>query len=124
MLDLVASSTRLRYDATDDPVHGAQKGRHFHGYYGCYCYLPLYVFCGRHLLAAKLRSSSVHAVDGCVAEVARIRERWPTTSIVIRADSGFCRDDMMTCCEASAVQYVLGLAGNSRLHARAMDGCR
>jgi len=109
----------LDLDATDDPVYGAQEGRHFHGYYDCYCYLPLYVFCGRHLLAAKLRSSSVDAADGCVAEVARIvariRERWSTTSIVIRADSGFCRDDLMTWCEANAVQYVLGLAGNSRL---------
>lgn len=106
-------------DATDDPLHGSQEGRHFHGYYDCYCYLPLYIFCGRHLLAAKLRSSSVDAADGSVEEIARIvahiRERWPTTTIVIRADSGFCRDDLMSWCEANNVQYVLGLAGNSRL---------
>ena len=80
--------------------YGEQEGRHFHGYYDCYCYLPLYIFCGRHLLAAKLRSSSADAADGSVEEVARIvgqiRERWPTTSIVIRADSGFCRDDLMS----------------------------
>jgi len=109
----------LDLDATDDPVYGDQEGRHFHGYYDCYCYLPLYIFCGRHLLAAKLRSSSVDAADGSVAEVARIvaqiRARWPATTIVVRADSGFCRDDLMTWCEANDVQYVLGLAGNSRL---------
>jgi hypothetical protein len=87
----------LDLDATDDPVYGDQEGRHFHGYYDCYCYLPLYIFCGRHLLAAKLRTSSVDAADGSVAEVSRIvaqiRDRWPQTTIVIRADSGFCRDD-------------------------------
>ena len=109
-------------DATDDPLYGEQEGRHFHGYYDCYCYLPLYVFCGRHLLAAKLRTSSVDAADGSVAEVARIvaqiRARWPRTTIVIRADSGFCRDDLMTWCEANDVQYVLGLAGNRRLVAK------
>lgn len=109
----------LDLDATDDPIYGEQEGRHFHGYYDCYCYLPLYVFCGRHLLAAKLRTSSVDAADGSVAEVARIvgqiRARWPRTTIVIRADSGFCRDDLMTWCEANDVAYVLGLAGNSRL---------
>jgi hypothetical protein len=112
----------LDLDATDDPVYGDQEGRHFHGYYDCYCYLPLYVFCGRHLLAAKLRTSSVDAAHGSVAEVARIvahiRDRWPETTIVIRADSGFCRDDLMTWCEANDVEYVLGLAGNSRLHRR------
>ena len=106
-------------DATDDRLYGEQEGRHFHGYYDCYCYLPLYVFCGRHLLAAKLRSSANDAADGATEEVARIvghiRERWPRTTIVIRADSGFCRDDLMTWCEANGVQYVLGLAGNERL---------
>jgi hypothetical protein len=109
----------LDLDATDDPVYGDQEGRHFHGYYDCYCYLPLYIFCGRHLLAAKLRTSSVDAADGSVAEVSRIvaqiRDRWPQTTIVIRADSGFCRDDLMTWCEANDVEYVLGLAGNGRL---------
>jgi hypothetical protein len=109
-------------DATDDPLYGEQEGRHFHGYYDCYCYLPLYIFCGRHLLAAKLRSSANDAADGATEEVARIvghiREHWPRTTIVIRADSGFCRDDLMTWCEQNSVQYVLGLAGNKRLTAR------
>jgi hypothetical protein len=112
----------LDLDATHDPLYGEQEGRHFQGYYDCYCYLPLYIFCGRHLLAAKLRSSSADAADGSVEEVARIvgqiRERWPTTSIVIRADSGFCRDDLMSWCEANNVRYVLGLAGNKRLAAK------
>ena len=109
----------LDLDATDDPLYGEQEGRHFHGYYDCYCYLPLYIFCGRHLLAARLRSSSVDAADGAREEVQRIvaqvRERWPATSIVIRADSGFCRDDLMSWCEDNNVKYVLGLAANSRL---------
>lgn len=109
----------LDLDATDDPICGEQEGKHFHGYYDCYCYLPLYVFCGRHLLAAKLRPSSVDGADGAKEEVARIvahvRERWPETEIVVRADSGFCRDDLMTWCEESSVKYVLGLAGNARL---------
>jgi hypothetical protein len=109
----------LDLDATDDPIYGEQEGKHFHGYYDCYCYLPLYVFCGRHLLAAKLRPSSVDGADGAKEEVARIvahiRERWPETEIVVRADSGFCRDDLMTWCEESSVKYVLGLAGNARL---------
>ncbi len=112
----------LDLDATDDPLYGEQEGRHFHGYYDCYCYLPLYIFCGRHLLAAKLRTSSIDAADGATDEVARIvahiRERWPATTIVVRADSGFCRDDLMTWCEANDVQYVLGLAGNERLVAK------
>jgi hypothetical protein len=106
-------------DATDDPLYGDQEGRHFHGYYDCYCYLPLYIFSGRHLLAAKLRSSANDAADGAVQEVARIvghiRQHWPRTTIVIRADSGFCRDDLMSWCEENGVQYVLGLAGNERL---------
>lgn len=112
----------LDLDATDDRLFGQQEGRHFHGYYDCYCYLPLYIFCGLHLLAAKLRSSSVDGAHGAKDEVARlvarIRERWPNVSIVIRGDSGFCRDELMTWCEANAVKYVLGLAGNSRLHKR------
>jgi len=106
-------------DATDDPLYGNQEGRHFHGYYDCYCYLPLYIFCDRHLLAAKLRSSSVDAATGCTQEVARIvaqiRACWPQVRIVIRADSGFCRDDLMAWCEENGVEYVLGLAGNARL---------
>ena len=112
----------LDLDATDDRLFGFQEGRHYHGYYDCYCYLPLYIFCGRHLLCAKLRSSSVDGAHGAKDEAARIvaqiRERWPNVSIVIRADSGFCRDELMTWCEENHVKYVLGLAGNSRLHKR------
>lgn len=112
----------LDLDATDDQLFGLQEGRHFQGYYDCYCYLPLYIFCRRHLLAAKLRSSSVDGAHGVKDEVARIvgqiRERWPHVSILIRADSGFCRDELMTWCEENSVKYVLGLAGNSRLHKR------
>ena len=111
----------LDLDATDSTLYGQQEGRHFNGYYDSYCYLPLYIFCGRHLLAAKLRTSSLDAAHGSVEEVARIvahiRTRWPATTIVIRADSGFCRDDLLTWCEANGVQYVIGLAGNPRLHA-------
>jgi Transposase DDE domain group 1 len=118
----------LDLDATDDRLFGFQEGRHYHGYYDCYCYLPLYIFCGRHLLAAKLRSSSVDGAHGACAEVARIvgqiRERWPNVSIVIRADSGFCRDELMTWCEENSVKYVLGLAGNSRLHRRILRESR
>jgi hypothetical protein len=109
----------LDLDATDDPLHGHQEGRFLHGYYDCYCYLPLYIFCGRHLLAAKLRRSNTDAAAGAVAEVARIvlqiRARWPRVAIVLRADSGFARDELMAWCEAHAVDYVLGLARNQRL---------
>ena len=109
----------LDLDATDDPVHGEQEGRFFHGYYDCYCYLPLYVFCGRHLLAAKLRSARLDAADGAVKEVARIvkhiRERWPHVRILLRADSGFAREDLMAWCEANGVHFLFGLAQNSRL---------
>ena len=109
----------LDLDATDDPLHGHQEGRFFHGYYDCYCYLPLYVFCGRHLLAAKLRRSNIDASAGAVAEVERIvgqiRGRWPRVAIVLRADSGFARDELMAWCEANAVDYVFGLARNERL---------
>jgi DDE family transposase len=112
----------LDLDATDDPLHGEQEGRFFHGYYDCYCYLPLYVFCGRHLLAAKLRRADSDGAAGSVEEVARIvgqiRGRWPSVRIVLRADSGFCRDELMAWCEAEQVDYVLGLAGNARLHAQ------
>ena len=84
------SRITLDLDATDDPLYGSQEGRHFHGYYDCYCYLPLYIFCGRHLLCAKLRSSAKDAADGAREEVAsivaQIRERWPSVSVVIRAD--------------------------------------
>jgi hypothetical protein len=109
----------LDLDATDDPLHGNQEGRFFHGYYDCYCYLPLYVFCGRHLLAAKLRRSNVDAAAGAVEEIARIvaqiRRRWPRTRILLRGDSGFCREPLMAWCEASRVDSVFGLARNERL---------
>ena len=109
----------LDLDATDDPLHGSQEGRFFHGYYGCYCYLPLYVFCGDHLLVAKLRRSDIDASAGAVEAVARlvgqIRARWPQVRIVLRADSGFARDGLMAWAEQHRVDYVLGLARNSRL---------
>jgi hypothetical protein len=109
----------LDLDATDDPLHGHQEGRFFHGYYDCYCYLPLYVFCGRHLLAAKLRRSNIDASAGAKEEVARIvgqiRARWPRVKILLRADSGFAREELMVWCEANGVDYVFGLARNERL---------
>ena len=112
----------LDLDATDDPVHGHQEGRFFHGYYDCYCYLPLYIFCGRHLLAAKLRRSNIDASAGAANEVERIveriRRRWPRVRILLRADSGFARDELMAWCEANRVDYVFGLARNARLEAR------
>jgi hypothetical protein len=110
----------LDLDATDDPLHGHQEGRFFHGYYDCYCYLPLYVFCGRHLLAAKLRPANIDGAAGAVEEAARIvaqiRARWPTTRIILRADSGFARDALMTWCEATGVDFIFGLAKNVRLN--------
>lgn len=109
----------LDFDATDDPIHGMQEGRFFHGYYRCYCYLPLYVTCGDHLLAAKLRSSGRDGAEGSVALlaflVARIRARFPKTRIILRGDSGFARDDIMDWCEGNGVRYLLGLAKNKRL---------
>ena len=109
----------LDLDTTDDPLHGNQEGRFFHGYYDCYCYLPLYIFCGRHLLAAKLRRSNIDGAAGAVEEVARIvaliRRRWPSTRILLRGDSGFAREPLMAWCEANRVDYVLGLARNDRL---------
>lgn len=109
----------LDLDATDDLIHGHQAGRFFHGYYKNYCYLPLYIFCGEHLLCARLRPSDIDAPAGSVKElqgiVGRIRERWPHVEIVIRADSGFCREPIMRWCEAHDVGFVLGLAKNDRL---------
>jgi hypothetical protein len=127
-LDAHAKAPRqivLDLDATDDPLHGDQEGRFFHGYYDCYCYLPLYVFCGRHLLAAKLRPSNIDGSAGAQDEMARIiqqiRARWPRVKIVLRADSGFAREALMAWCEANAVDYVFGLARNARLEARIAD---
>src|ERR1700727_1592354 len=108
----------LFLDAHDDPLHGNQEGRFFHGYYDCYCYLPLYIFCGRYLLAAKLRRANVDAAAGAVEEIARIvaqiRRRWPRTCILLRGDSGFTREPLMAWCEANRVDYVFGLARNDR----------
>jgi hypothetical protein len=109
----------LDLDATDDPLHGQQSGRFFHGYYNTYCYLPLYIFCGEHLLCARLRPSNIDASAGSVKELDRIvsdiRRRWPDVRIVIRGDSGFCREPIMNWCERNDVDYVLGLAKNPRL---------
>jgi hypothetical protein len=109
----------LDLDATDDPLHGHQEGRFFHGYYDGYCYLPLYIFCGRHLLCCKLRRSNIDAAAGSREEVARIvaqiRARWPKVEIWLRADSGFAREELMAWCEDSGVEYVFGLARNDRL---------
>jgi hypothetical protein len=106
-------------DATDDPLHGHQEGRFFHGYYDSYCYLPLYVFSGRHLLAAKLRPANIDASAGSVEEIARIvaqiRARWSQTRIILRADSGFARDALMAWCEANGIDFIFGLARNVRL---------
>ena len=109
----------LDLDATDDPLHGGQEGRFFHGYYKSYCYLPLYIFCGEHLLCARLRPANGDAAAGCVDELARIigqlRQRWPRVQIIVRGDSGFCREDLMAWCEAHDAGYLLGLAKNGRL---------
>lgn len=109
----------LDFDATDDPLHGEQEGRFFHGYYDCYCYLPLYVFCGKHLLCAQLRRSNIDASAGSVEVleriVAQIRERFPEVSILVRGDSGFAREGIMAWCEEHAVDFCFGLARNSRL---------
>jgi len=106
-------------DATDIPLHGHQEGRFFHGYYDHYCYLPLYVFCGRHLLLARQRCSNIDGAAGSVEEIARmvaqIRSRWPRVKIILRADSGFTREALMAWCEAAGVDYVFGLARNKRL---------
>jgi hypothetical protein len=109
----------LDLDATDDPIHGEQEGRFFHGYYDSYCYLPLYVFCGRDLLAAKLRRANIDASAGAIEEVERIvgqiRARWPQVRILLRADSGFAREPLMAWCETNTVDYLFGLAKNDRL---------
>jgi Transposase DDE domain group 1 len=109
----------LDLDATDTPLHGEQEARFFHGYYGHYCYLPLYIFCGDQLLCARLRPSNIDASAGCVEELQRIvgqmRAEWPNVRILLRADSGFCREELMAWCEKHGVDYVLGFARNERL---------
>jgi hypothetical protein len=112
----------LDVDATDDVLHGNQEGRFFHGYYRNYCYLPLYIFCGEFLLCARLRPSNIDASEGTMEELQRIvgqiRSAWPGVKIVVRGDSGFCRDGIMTWCEEHGVDFVFGLAKNERLKAR------
>ena len=109
----------LDVDATDDPLHGHQEGRFFHGYFDCYCYLPLYVFCRDHLLYAKLKSANLDPGNEALPDVRwvvrRIRARWPKVRIILRADSGFCREELMHWCEEEGLFYVFGLARNARL---------
>ena len=109
----------LDLDVTDLPLHGHQEGRFFHGYYDSYCYLPLYVFCGQHLLCSRLRTADQDASAGAKEEIERIvkqlRQAWPQVRMILRADSGFCREELMSWCEANGVEYVFGLARNSRL---------
>jgi hypothetical protein len=109
----------LDADATDDPIHGNQEGRFYHGYYGHYCYLPLYIFCGDFLLCARLRRADIDACAGTVDELKRIvkqiRQKWPKVQVVLRGDSGFCREEILAWCEATGVDYVIGLAKNAVL---------
>lgn len=114
------SEVVLDVDATDDPLHGNQEGRYFHGYYAEYCYLPLYIFSGEHLLCARLRQANEDPASGVLQELKRIvnklREAWPEVRIILRGDSGFCRDEIMSYCEGEGqIAYALGLAKNSRL---------
>jgi len=109
----------LDLDATDDPIHGEQEGRFFHGYYGHYCYLPLYIFAGEHLLCARLRPANIDGAAGAVEEVEHIvkalRRVWPEVKIIVRGDSGFCREPLMKWCEEKGVDFVFGLARNPKL---------
>jgi len=109
----------LDLDTTDLELHGHQEGRFFHGYYDEYCYLPLYIFSGQHLLCARLRTADRDAAAGSMQEVARIvqriREAWPEVQIIVRADSGFCRDELLSWCEDNRVGYVVGFARNDKL---------
>jgi hypothetical protein len=109
----------LDVDTTDLPLHGRQEGRFFHGYYDCYCYLPLYVFCGEHVLCARLREANHDAAFGSRQEIERIvvqiRTAWPGVRIILRGDSGFCRNELMSWCESHAVDFVFGMARNQKL---------
>ncbi len=115
----------LDIDTTDMALHGKQEGRFYHGHYRHYCYLPLYIFCGDHVLCARLRPSSVGPAVGSKKEVARlvqqIRQRWPEVRIILRGDSGFCVNELMSWCEDNGVDYVLGLARNQRLESLVKD---
>ena len=109
----------LDIDTTDLPLHGKQEGRFFHGYYDNYCYLPLYIFCGEHVLCARLREANHDACFGSLSEIRRIvdqiRTAWPEVKIILRGDSGFCRNELMSWCEGHRVDFVFGLARNQRL---------
>jgi hypothetical protein len=109
----------LDVDSTDIPLHGEQEQRFFHGYYGHYCYLPLYIVCGEYVLGARLRPSNLDAAKGCAAEleriVSQIRQQWPQVRIIVRGDSGFCREEVLSWCEQHGVDYVVGLAQNAVL---------
>jgi hypothetical protein len=109
----------LDIDTTDFAIHGEQEGRFYHGYYDHYCYLPLYVFAGEHVLCARLRPSNIDPSAGSCKEieriVTRVRAKWPQVKIVLRGDSGFCREELMAWCEAHAVDYVFGMARNALL---------
>jgi hypothetical protein len=109
----------LDVDTTDLPLHGKQEGRFFHGYYDSYCYLPLYIFCGEHVLCARLREANHDAAFGSLQEIrrimAQIRVAWPEVKIILRGDSGFCRNELMSWCENNGVDFVFGLARNQRL---------
>jgi Transposase DDE domain group 1 len=115
----------LDIDTTDMALHGNQEDRFFHGYYGHCCYLPLYIFCGDHVLCARLRPSNVGSAVGSKKEVERIvtqiREHWPKVEIILRGDSGFCSDDLMTWCEQNRVDFVVGMARNRRLQGIVAD---
>jgi len=115
----------LDLDTSDIPLYGHQEGRFFHGYYGEYCYLPLYVFCGEHLLAVRLQTAdhdgARHAVEELTRIVAQIRGYWPNVRFTVRGDSGFCRDEIFSWCEANNVDYVIGVARNPRLEAEVKD---
>jgi hypothetical protein len=117
--DNAPAEITLDVDTTDLPLHGKQEGRFFHGYYDSYCYLPLYIFCGEHVLCARLREANHDAAFGSLQEiqriVAQIREVWPATKIILRGDSGFCRNQLMSWCENNSVDFVFGLARNQRL---------
>ena len=117
--DTPPPSLILDFDATDDPVHGQQEGRFFHGYYRHYCFLPLYVFCGDQCLVSYLRPSNIDGAKHSWAILAllvkRLRQAWPTVQIIFRGDSGFCRHQMLTWCERNGIHYIVGLAKNPRL---------